>query len=375
MGGVIPLGYKREDKKLLIEPAEAEIVRYIFTRFLERDEKEPLRNLLEELKSKGYRNKSYVSQTGNSIVGKDFNLNQIAQILRNPIYVGKIRHKDKIYDGEHEAIISQDIWDNIQARLKKTSFVKSLVAHSERPKLAGKIYDYHGNKLYPTYSYKYSKNGRYKMRYYINREIKKMGKTSSEFKRIRADYLDQTVETEVYKIIDNKISEITNSKNLELISANLKTLRNAKDNPMDVISKAILFPDHIELHLNLDGDAKISIPLQYKRFGIKLCITNTREELSDIEKNYCHPDDKTFAFVAKGFYWRKLLQDSTYMTIDQISKAQNHSKPYIKRALRQRYLAPDIINKILNPKSEQINIERLISSIWCWEEQKILAPQ
>ncbi len=41
----------------------------------------------------------------------------IHHLLTNPIYIGKIRHKGKIYEGQHEVIISMELWKHVQTKL------------------------------------------------------------------------------------------------------------------------------------------------------------------------------------------------------------------------------------------------------------------
>ena len=41
----------------------------------------------------------------------------LKHLLSNPIYVGEVRHKDKIYSGQHEAIVDQETFDAVQAKL------------------------------------------------------------------------------------------------------------------------------------------------------------------------------------------------------------------------------------------------------------------
>jgi len=40
------------------------------------------------------------------------------QLLTNPIYIGKMRYKDELHDGEHEPIIDQDLFDKVHKQLK-----------------------------------------------------------------------------------------------------------------------------------------------------------------------------------------------------------------------------------------------------------------
>jgi hypothetical protein len=46
---------------------------------------------------------------------------QIYALLRNPIYIGKIRHKANVWDGLHEAIIDTVLWDRVQTKLQDAS--------------------------------------------------------------------------------------------------------------------------------------------------------------------------------------------------------------------------------------------------------------
>lgn len=64
MGGVPPLGYDVHNRKLEINPDEAEIVQFIFKRFLEMGS---ATQLVGELKEKGYQSKSWVARSGRSI--------------------------------------------------------------------------------------------------------------------------------------------------------------------------------------------------------------------------------------------------------------------------------------------------------------------
>ncbi len=403
MGGPLPIGYDVKDRKLLINEPEAEIVRYIYKRYLERAKHETLPQLLRELKSKGYKNKSWISKKGNQVTGKEFDLKQLHRILSNPIYCGKIRHKDKIYEGEHESIIHQDIWDQVQEKITKHIYVRNKDAQSERSKLHGKVWDYHGNKMTATYSYKYGKAGRYKMKYYQNQEIYRRGETASEFKRIRSYHLDDLVTEHLIELITTLIKGISLSNDQDLSVKLLKRLQYLKVEPENFVSKVILYPQHLELTLSLDANGDIlqpesilklrgilneqyeissdkenilsiqaAVPITYRKLGGRLHIIKDGESTeADIDKQSYYPDDKTFIFIAKGFYWSKLIRQGVHKSSREIAAAHNHSVEYVKRALRQRYLSPQLIKYITNNEknSKQIGVDHLINlNNWCWEK-------
>jgi len=104
MGGAVPLGYRVENRKLLVVPEEAETVKRIYSLFL--TTQSPKR-VAQELNAHGLTTKG----------GKPWSKGNLYHILRNCIYVGKMPHKGNTYDGEHEAIMDQDTWDRVQLYL------------------------------------------------------------------------------------------------------------------------------------------------------------------------------------------------------------------------------------------------------------------
>jgi len=96
-GGFTPYGYSRQNKKLVINQKEAEEIKSIFETYIETG---PLAETYRNLKNQNIKSK----------YGKNFSKTIIAYLLRNPVYIGKIKHNSEIYDGIHEAIISEEIF-------------------------------------------------------------------------------------------------------------------------------------------------------------------------------------------------------------------------------------------------------------------------
>jgi site-specific DNA recombinase len=80
MGGVPPLGYRVEDRKLLLIDSEAEIVRSIFRRYAELGS---VRLLKEELDASDIKSKSWTSASGRLIGGKPFSRGALYLMLQN----------------------------------------------------------------------------------------------------------------------------------------------------------------------------------------------------------------------------------------------------------------------------------------------------
>jgi len=90
MGGVPPPGYDVLDRRLVVNPAEADTVRYIYERCLKLG---CVRQLSKELDQRGIVSKVRVSRTGIKSGGFRFSRGALYELLANPIYIGEIRHK------------------------------------------------------------------------------------------------------------------------------------------------------------------------------------------------------------------------------------------------------------------------------------------
>ncbi|MFD0849402.1 recombinase family protein [Sphingosinicella xenopeptidilytica] len=114
MGGPVPLGYELKDRKLIINPVEAEQVQHIFRRYADL---RSLRALAEELERDGHRTKRRPYRDGRIVGGIPFTVGPLAYLLQNRIYRGEVVHKGSAYPGEHGAIIDEDLWNTVQQKL------------------------------------------------------------------------------------------------------------------------------------------------------------------------------------------------------------------------------------------------------------------
>src|SRR5690606_38804518 len=65
---------------------------------------------------------------------------RLLQLLRNVTYLGKVKHHDQVYEGEHEAIIDPETFDQVQARLDaNTSDHGSRVCNTNNALLKGLV--------------------------------------------------------------------------------------------------------------------------------------------------------------------------------------------------------------------------------------------
>src|SRR2546426_841293 len=102
VGGPVPLGYAAVDKKILVVPAEAAAVRTIFARYLELGS---VRALAEDLDRRGIRSKPRRRSTGRAVGGGRFGVGALADLPKNPFYIGELGYRGEGYHGEHEPLL------------------------------------------------------------------------------------------------------------------------------------------------------------------------------------------------------------------------------------------------------------------------------
>ena len=130
MGGHPPLGYDVRDRKLVVNPAEAELVRLIFRRFLDLGS---ALLLIRELNVQGHRTKSWTTQAGTFREGRPFDKGTLYKILRNRTYVGEAVHKGRSYPGEHEPIVDSATWDRVHEVLASNARRRGNEARARTP--------------------------------------------------------------------------------------------------------------------------------------------------------------------------------------------------------------------------------------------------
>ena len=119
-GGVPMLGYDVDrtnpSPKLAINAEEAIRVRRIFSLYLELGSLLPV---VEEVTRRGWKTKLWRTKKGLDRGGREFDKGSIYTLLTNAIYIGKIKHKADLYDGEHQPLIDEALFQQVQSRLQK----------------------------------------------------------------------------------------------------------------------------------------------------------------------------------------------------------------------------------------------------------------
>lgn len=140
MSGCPPLGYKKENKKLVVEEKEAQKVKLIFDKYLDL---QSVPKLMEYLKTENIRTRS----------DKEFFKGELYHMLSNKVYIGKIVHKENVYEGEHDGIIDDITFEKVQKLLYENKLDKICGTKcASNSLLTGLIFDDKNNKMTPSHS-------------------------------------------------------------------------------------------------------------------------------------------------------------------------------------------------------------------------------
>ena len=120
--GLVPYGYNYDPRKkeLSPHPGEAAVVRRIYERAAQLDS---LTDLANQLTEEGLRTRDRVYKrrdgTSENVGCKRFKSDMLRRMIRNPIYTGRLRFHGKEYPGQHEAIVSGDLWEKANAAVSQ----------------------------------------------------------------------------------------------------------------------------------------------------------------------------------------------------------------------------------------------------------------
>ncbi len=198
MGGPAILGYDsdRENHRLIVNPDEAEMVRELFDLYLQY---QSTLKVVEELNRRGWTTKTWFSKNGIQHGGCRWDKARLIRHLSNVTYTGKVLHNDEVYDGEHDAIVDEAVFERVQEIVSQNGMGKGPVARNEHGALlkgllrCGKC----GAAMAHTYTKK--KNGRL-YRYYACNTRTKQGREACDTRALPAADVEAFVVQQIRQI-------------------------------------------------------------------------------------------------------------------------------------------------------------------------------
>ncbi len=398
MGGPLPLGYDVENRRLIVNPTEAELVRQIYQRYLELGS---VVELADDLNAKGYKTKVQPRASGPHRGGCAFRRGTLYHLLSNPIYRGKIVHKGEVYPGEHEAIVPEDLFEAVQDKLRAKASGTSRRLKGQQPSLlTGILEDSAGRAMTPSHA---SKGKAKRYRYYVTRPDQT---TDDPAYRVSAHDLEQIVTTKLaaYFAAPSNIACLAPADieahalqqalgKADLTAATLRsgTAKAKHAIITTVLSQAVLHEDRVELTLSCSGLAEmlalalepslpaitLRVPAQRQRRGhqVRLMIADEGQPIETITPPKPARDDKLIALLAEAHAARQLVLDDPKTPLAELARQQGKCRKHLGQLIELSCLAPDIVEAVLAGKQRVALTDTKLRSSplpLAWNEQRAL---
>ena len=399
MGGVVPLGYELQDRQLVVNIPDAEVVQQIFRLYLQLGCVSKLQDYLEQ---RGVRSKSRISATGRASGGVVYSRGALYGMLQNRIYLGEITHKKSSYPGQHPAILDRTVWDQVQAQFKA-----NLQAPRKRPRstesslLIGRLYDSAGNRFTPSHT---SKKGR-RYRYYLSQSlIRSGGKRSRGPVRLPAEEIEALVLSQLkdllespQRLLDLFTGPSPTAVEVQRILKSIQPLASLTDPCRDLLKSAVtrivVHEERIELQINkghlrsaLLGKDFPSPSPTFPDDEIELLTLSVDAQLQRWggELRYQLPPDSSHArprpvpalirALARAHDWVGRILRGETSNQRALAKATGLDERYIGRILPLAFLAPDLTESILEGKhAPLLSLDACLANASIdWSEQRAL---
>ncbi len=401
MGGVVPLGYDIIDKKLVVNNVESKIVNHIYERYMKLG---TVRKLKEELDAEGYiskqRNKDQCRGGG-----KPFGRGTLYALLKNPLYIGKVAHQGKLFEGQHATILDADLWDEAQTLLNENRQDNQSRNSVKNPSLfAGLIVDDNDNPMSPSHTRK----GNIRYRYYVSQAVLQYREADAgSVLRISANKIEGPVIKRLMQWLQmpdkllNAFSHLNLSakKQTTIIQNAKKAVKNwgelAPANKIAglniIIKKIQVGYESIDITLSRTGmfqyllstesdnetsnnkindEFILSIPTKLKRCGHETKLIIADEYVSDSNPT------TTLAIqnaLKKALIWNQALTTGEVSNMAQLAKQENVTQRYIAHLIKLAFLAPDIMEAIMKGNiPPKLALDRLKKGIPLdWKVQRL----
>lgn len=360
MGGTPHMGYVAHERTLKIDPEPAKLVRHIYDRYLALGS---VRLLKHELDKQDITTPRRFASTERQFGGRSFSRGHLYKVLSNPVYIGKITHHEKTYDGQHPAIIGIDTWDAVQALMKSNhQGERKRKSASSASLLLGLVEDEKGYRIVPSHSQKQSK----RYRYYISEPLNKTSRADEPNGiRIPASELESLVISRLIDWLSDEASvlRLLNPKANQTQEV-IKTIKEDRDllNREGkeryefihrLVEKVSVLTESIEITINPNILFKevppcpielitISTQSKIERCGMAMKLLVGNKPINQ------KLDSNLIQTIRNGQKWLGRLTSGEVKSIGDLATELGMTNTAVSNMIQRAFLAPDIIRAIMN---------------------------
>lgn len=413
MGGLVPLGYDVEGRKLVPNSKESELVCRIFSLYLEVG---CVSKLAVQLDLNKIRSKVSLTRTGARLGGVAFARGALYALLRNRLYIGEIRHRDQWYPGEHTGIVARDLWDRVQAQLNSNLQTRrNRVREQASSLLTGLVEDAAGNRFTPSFTIRRGRRYRY---YVAQLAIKNTPRSCDSPTRIPGHELEGRIiekllaflksDADVFDRLSTENESPAIGRNLvaaaKKFASRLPTL--PSDDLRDLLAgflrRVVIQENSIqvmisrkELRQSLENGGRVlaanplgerkpvidvndlivlTIEAKRKRCGGEVHLVVPPNSIDSVR----HPKPSLIKAIARARCWYEKVVQGNALDMRSLARQAGLTERYVGKVFGCALLAPDIIESILEGRQpHDLNFEKLcehVSSSWAEQRERFGFP-
>ena len=415
MGGTVPLGYRHENRKLIVDEQEAEIVRFIFDRYLALGS---IRGVVAAANARRFqpRLEKAIGHPEQLVEDHDrpadgasacsfrkFSRGQISWILSNPLYIGKVRHRGNVYEGSHQAIVDVATFERARDCLRKGAPPRrSPTNTSGAHLLQGRVFDRNGEVLRSTHA----KTRGVRYRYYVSKDALERPGGDGDIWRLPAIQLERIVERELRRFLDDgarlgdAIAGRVTADQLVQVHGKGRALGLAYEKASPQLRSAMIasLVDRVDLRtgkllmtidlngllreLGFDAGSRqsdsqpaspviIECPMTLRRRGIEMKLVVADARAADRK-----PDPNLVSVIAVAHGYLAQLTDGSNRSSSEVAAANGVDRSDFARILRLAFLSPRLVDSIFAGRQPveltARHLSRLSDLPLSWHEQEQL---
>ena len=382
MGGILPLGYDLPTdpttRALTVNPAEADTVRRIFSRYLELGS---VHELVRWLDHEGIRSKAWMTRKGQMIGGLCFGRGAIFHLLKNRTYLGEIPHRDRSHPGAHPAIVELEIFEKVQALLAaQTRRHEAKPTRASVMPLRGILFDADGVPMSPTFT----QGARGQVyRYYVTASLQCGAQRFDDdaIRRVPANAIEKLVQ-ECVGMLDPRqrttLQEAVARVEVHQTTVQAVLRRGCFGSDGDPVSQMQTLAGRLPIGHRMTGEAsdpalvRVIVPCRLKLRGGRIAVTDPARRLVDTRPR---PDPTLIKALKTAHKLLAEAGDAPIAAPDQAVMRAAPVGPYERGLLRLAFLAPDLQTQILEGRQPPgLNLQGFIAADIppTWDDQRRL---
>lgn len=351
---------KGQATKLAINPTEAETVKLIYKMYSEGN---GYKTIVNTINNEGYKTKK----------GNMFSVGTLKEILKNPVYIGKIRYNLRqewnekrrrninknpiLVDGEHEPIIDLDTWEKVQYNLSQSKGKPSRIYDGEYPLTGILRCPVCGAGMVISRTTNTNKDGsKRRIAYYVCGAWKNKGTAACRSNGVKVE--------EVNAVVYEKLTKFTSDEKLikDVIDAINKEIKEKVEPSQNQIEKLIKNKEDIEKKKEKTVELYEDGLINKEEFSARIKTLRGRQEelevlIYDCEKNISNANKEEFDYTVV----KDILGD--FFKLMRLCDSQEQRKK-----LLHMMVSEVTINEMRDIESIKLNINsRLIAYIKSFE--------